>query len=103
MKVQKALEEKLMKELSPLILKVINESPNHNVPENSESHFRVLIVSNQFKGLSLVRRHQMVYSLLKEELKTIHAFSQNTFTQEEWIRQGGEAPESPHCQHKKPS
>lgn len=100
MKVQKALEEKLSRGLSPLILKVMNESPNHNVPEGSESHFRVLIVSDQFKELSSVRRHQLVYDLIKEELKTIHAFSQNTFTSEEWIRQGGEIPKSPPCRHK---
>ena len=100
MKIQKALEEKLSKGLSPLILKVINESPNHNVPEGSESHFRVLIVSDQFKELSSIKRHQMVHTLIKEELKVVHAFSQSTFTSEEWVKGGGEIPESPPCQHK---
>lgn len=103
MKIQKALEDKLSTGLSPLILKVINESHTHNVPEKSESHFRVLIVSDQFKGLSSIKRHQMVHNLIKEELNIVHAFSQNTFTSEEWIKGGGEIPASPPCQHKKPS
>lgn len=100
---QKTLEKKLKEGLSPLVLKVINESPNHNVPEGSESHFRVLIVSHQFQNLSSVKRHQLVYKLLKKELEIIHAFSQNTFTPEEWVREGGTLPETPPCQHKKPS
>ena len=103
MKIQKALEEKLTIGLSPLILKIINESPNHNVPPDAESHFRVLLVSDQFKGLSSVKRHQMVYKLIAKELETVHAFSQNTFTSEEWTQQGGALPESPPCQKKKPS
>lgn len=103
MKIQKALEEKLNTGLSPLILKVINESPDHNVPEQSESHFRVLIVSDQFKGLSPIKRHQKVHNLIKEELKIVHAFSQSTFTSEEWVNGGGKIPASPPCQHKKPS
>ena len=30
-------------------LKVLNESFMHNVPKDSESHFKIVIVSNDFK------------------------------------------------------
>ena len=30
----------------------------HNVPPGSESHFKVIIISDDFVGQSLVKRHQ---------------------------------------------
>ena len=101
MTVQNLLEKKLKEGLNPIVLKVINESPNHNVPENSESHFHVLIVSEKFSGLNLIKRHQMVHQLVAEELKEkIHAFSQKTLSPEEFKEQGGVLPSSPPCAHK---
>ena len=100
MKIQQALESKLKGGLSPLILKVINESPQHSAPEGAESHFRVLIVSDCFKGLSSLKRHRLVHNIVKQELQIIHAFSQSAFTAEEWTARGGEIPASPPCQHK---
>ena len=97
-KVQNSLERKLKEGLEPLHIEVINESPNHSVPEGSESHFRVVLVSEKFKDLSVVQRHQMVYGLLKEELAgPVHAFSQHTFTPEEWVKKGHSLPDSPPC------
>ena len=101
MTVQSLLEKKLKEGLNPIVLKVINESPNHNVPENSESHFHVLIVSEKFSGLNLIKRHQMVHQLVAQELKEkIHAFSQKTLSPEEFKEQGGILPSSPPCAHK---
>ena len=90
MKVQTLLEKQLKEGLNHALLKVTNESPNHNVPEGSESHFHVLVVSEKFSGLSLIKRHQMVHQLVATELKEkIHAFSQKTLTPEEFEAQGG--------------
>ena len=36
------------------------------------------------KGKALLARHRLVNAALAEELKTIHAFSQKTFTPEQW-------------------
>ena len=99
--VQSLLEKRLREGLEPAVLKVINESPKHNVPENSESHFHVLIVSEKFSGLNLIKRHQMVHELIAQELKEkIHAFSQKTLTPEEFKEQGGVLPSTPPCAHK---
>jgi len=46
--------------------------------------FEAVIVSKQFEGKALLARHRLVNAALAEELKTIHAFSQKTFTPEQW-------------------
>ena len=100
MTVQSLLEKQLKAGLEPVLLKVSNESPKHNVPEDSESHFHVLIVSKKFSGLSLIKRHQLVHQLVAKELKEkIHAFSQKTLTPKEFEEQGGTLPDTPPCAH----
>lgn len=49
--------------------------------------FSVIIVSSQFEGKALLQRHRLVNAALAEELKTIHAFSQKTFTPKQWDEQ----------------
>ncbi len=43
-------------------------------------HLKVSVVSQTFKGLSLVKQHQLVYAALKDEIATeaIHALALNT-------------------------
>ena len=100
MTVQSLLEIRLKEGLKPVLLKVVNESPNHNVPKGSESHFHVLIVSEKFSGLNLIKRQRMVHQLIAKELEIIHAFSQKTLTPEEFKEQGGTLPSPPPCAHK---
>ena len=98
---KQAIEEKLKQALEPRLLEVINESDQHR-GERSESHFKLIVVSEKFENLSLVKRHQLVYTSINKELSSgIHALSQHTFTPEEWIERGGTLPKSPPCQHKK--
>lgn len=88
MKVQKAIEEKLNSAFCPYEMTVENESHNHSVPLGSETHFKVLIVSDQFKGQSRVERQQSIYKVLSEELKKgVHALSQRAYTVEEWQKE----------------
>lgn len=85
MKIQQSIESRLSAELQPVHLEVINESHNHNVPPNSETHFKVVVVSEQFAGKRPVQRHQLVYKILSEELAgPVHALALHTFTPEEW-------------------
>lgn len=88
MKIQIQIQEKLTQTFKPLELGVENESHNHSVPEGSETHFKVLIVSESFKGLSRVERQQAIYKVLSEELKKgVHALSQRAYTPEEWEKE----------------
>ena len=45
-------------------------------------HLQVTVISSKFKGLTLVKQHQLVYSALKEELasEAIHALALKTET-----------------------
>ena len=52
-----------------------NESFMHNVPPNSETHFKLVIVSNDFVELTNVKRHQAIYNALNSTMSRIHALS----------------------------
>jgi len=98
MQIQQQIEQKLREQFAPLHLEVNNESHMHDVPEGSESHFRVVLVTPQFEGKPLIQRHRAVNATLDQELKgQIHALALHTMTPEEWFAKGGKAPESPPC------
>ena len=98
MSVQTDIERKLAEGISAMHMQVINESSNHNVPPGSESHFKVVLVSDDFDGKNLLARHRMINSILADELKgTIHALALHTYTEAEWREQNGDAPMSPPC------
>ena len=95
MSVQQTIETKLAAGLNPLHLEVINESHQHNVPAGSESHFKVVLVSEAFEGKSLVSQHRMVYSLLTEEMEgQVHALALHTYSPSTWK---SVSPQSPEC------
>jgi len=92
------IESKLTKELAPSHLEVIDESYLHNVEPGKESHVRIVIVSEQFENLNLVKRHQLIYQQINEELEgPIHAISLHTFTDSEWKDKNETAQDSPDC------
>ena len=97
MKVAQTITDKLSATFSPQHLEVINESNRHHVPPNSETHFKLVIVSDKFNEKRLIARHRMVNELLADELNHgVHALTMHTYTNDEW-----EAlivvPESPKC------
>ena len=93
---QDTITEKLNQAFSPEHLEISNESHMHSGPA-TESHFKVVLVCNDFEGKMLIARHRMVNKVLEEELNGgIHALALHTMTMEEWLKKGG-APESPAC------
>ena len=91
-----AIERKLTDALRPVRLTVTNESHLHaghsgnpSGAPDAETHFRVEVVSAGFQGLAAVKRHRLVYGLLKDEMQTpdrpvgIHALALKTRTPEE--------------------
>ena len=98
MSVQDAIEDKLNRELAPLHLEVVNETHMHNVPPDSESHFKVYVVSPAFEGQKRVARQRTINRILAEELAGgIHALSMHTLTPEEWEAKDRETLASPQC------
>ena len=102
MTIQETITKKLNDAFSPEHLEVINESYMHNGPAGSESHFKVVIVCDDFKNKMLIARHRLVNKVLQEELDKdranggIHALALHTMTMEEWFAKG-KAPDSPEC------
>ncbi|MES2818052.1 MAG: BolA family protein [Pseudomonadota bacterium] len=81
-------------DLEPQHLEVLDESHLHS--RGLETHYKAVIVSPLFAGLTAVKRHQRVYATLGELMGQLHALALHTYTQDEWAEQGG-APASPTC------
>ena len=106
MSMQQQIEAKLAAALSPSHLEVINESYMHRVEPGSESHFKVIVVSQAFEGQRLLGRHRQVNGVLAEELAeelagAIHALALHTYTEAEWQARE-QAPKTPGCVSKSP-
>lgn len=84
--IQKAIYETLTQNLVPVHLEVVNESGQHNVPKGAETHFKVLVVSDKFDGLALIKRHRMVNELVRNKLDGdfVHALSIEAKTAAQW-------------------
>lgn len=98
MTVQHEIEQRLAQQFAPSFLDVANESHQHSVPANSETHFRVVLVSDVFDGKRKVARHQKVYAALAPQLEgPVHALALHTYTPSEWQARQQQAPQSPDC------
>tara|TARA_R110002073_G_scaffold114673_4_gene251990 strand:+ start:467 stop:787 length:321 start_codon:yes stop_codon:yes gene_type:complete len=98
MQIQKLIEDRLSASFSITYMDVANESHKHNVPPNSETHFKVVLVSPDFNELRKVARHQQVYKVLDEAIKKgVHALALHIYTEQEWQEKPGDAPTSPDC------
>ena len=87
------LKSKLLEKLGAEHVEVVDQSDGCGgkfevvIGETSLVYFKFCnfcSVSSQFEGKALLARHRLVNSALEKELKTIHAFSQKTFTPEQW-------------------
>ncbi len=59
--------------LAPQHLQVLDESHMHS--RGQETHYKAVIVSEQFAGLNSVKRHQKVYATMGELMGQIHALA----------------------------
>ncbi|MDB6047284.1 MAG: BolA family transcriptional regulator [Pseudomonas sp.] len=80
--------------LQPQHLQVLDESHMHS--RGLQTHFKAVLVSDQFAGLNAVKRHQKVYAALGDLMGEFHALALHTYTPEEWAKTAA-APESPTC------
>lgn len=90
------ITERLQQALPLQHLEVINESYNHGGP-GTETHYKLVIVSEAFAGKRPVARHQSVYQLFQDQMQAgLHALALHTYTPDEWAATGA-APDSPAC------
>jgi BolA protein len=81
------IKQKLQAAFAPVSLDVIDESHRHaghahvvrqaaKAGKSGETHFNVKVVSESFRGKSLVARHRMVNEILRSEFADgVHALS----------------------------
>jgi len=74
-----AILSKLTTSLQPSKIELVDNSHEHaghagmEGNTSKESHFKLYIVSQLFEGVPLVKRHQVIYALLPDVMKEIHA------------------------------
>jgi BolA family transcriptional regulator, general stress-responsive regulator len=90
MSASEIITEKLTEAFAPQSLKVVDESHQHaghtGHRPGGETHFRVYIVSNVFRGKSRLERHRMINSALSSELQSgVHALAIHAASPEEGL------------------
>jgi BolA protein len=80
MSAKERITETLTRAFRPVRLEVVDESAHHKGHagwrEGGETHFRVRIVSHDFRGKSRVEMHRMINSALSAELSAgVHALA----------------------------
>tara|TARA_B100000029_G_scaffold497886_1_gene565983 strand:- start:459 stop:704 length:246 start_codon:yes stop_codon:yes gene_type:complete len=76
-KIKKILKDKL--EDSEIFLQDMTGEKNH---------FNLIIISNQFEGLSLIEQHKIIYNALGDMITNeIHALQLKTLTWEQWKKE----------------
>ena len=88
MSVSDIIQAKLKQALDPIELELEDDSAKHKGHQGykpgGESHFNLYIVAGAFSGLNRVKRHQLIYDTLKDELKEqVHALSIKAFAPSE--------------------
>ncbi len=100
----KRMHDALSNELKPEHLIIENESHRHQVPADSETHFKVTVVSSHFNGLNRIARHSLVNACLHAEFSSgLHALTLHLYTPDEWQKKSNDVPASPLCHHTKHS
>jgi BolA family transcriptional regulator, general stress-responsive regulator len=80
MNVKETIAKKLNATFAPASLRVVDESDRHvghaGHRPGGETHFRVYIVAEAFRGKSRVERHRMINMALADELNAgVHALA----------------------------
>ena len=74
------MKEKIIEKLEalePTVIQIQDVSHLHKGHsgwrEGGETHFELVISSEKFNNLTKVKSHQLIYKVLEEEMKQIHA------------------------------
>jgi sulfur transfer protein SufE/stress-induced morphogen len=80
-----SMRQKLTEELAPALLNIVDESGKHAghagrmgvAPGTGETHFIIEVTSEKFEGLTSLKRHRLVYSIVDDEVRNgpVHALS----------------------------
>lgn len=82
------IEQRLREQLDPTHLEILDDSAKHAGHPGATSsggHYRLVIVSGEFDGKSLIARHRLVNEAVRDLFgDKIHALSMQTLTSDQW-------------------
>jgi len=93
--VQREIEQRLRERFAAVHVEVEDESHLHAGHGATGGHYRAVVVSERFAGLSRVAAQRLVYAALGEWMDgPIHALAVRTFTPAQWRAERGAGPAS---------
>ncbi|AAW71082.1 BolA family transcriptional regulator [Wolbachia endosymbiont of Brugia malayi] len=89
MDIIKTIEEKIRGSIDVIDVDIIDESVKHadhyfSSSSMLPSHIKLVLISDNFAGMDSLKRHRLIYELLKSEIELIHAISLHLYTQSEY-------------------
>ena len=82
-KIINLLESKI--KINHIDIKDLTKKHINHIGYDGGGHYKVTIISNDFKNITLIKRHKMIYSILDSMIKKeIHALSLKTLTLKEY-------------------
>jgi len=83
------IEQRIRDSINVIDINIIDESIKHidhyfAAPSTFPSHIKLILVSDDFVNMGSLARHKLIYNLLKNEIKLIHAISLHLYTQSEY-------------------
>lgn len=96
MSIQQQIEQAIKDGFQIEFIELLNESHMHAGPD-SESHFKLTLVSADFDGVAKVKRQQAIYRVLATLMPQFHALALHTYTPDEWQKNQQTIPASPKC------
>lgn len=96
--IEALLISRIQAAFTPIHLELENESYKHSVPKGSESHFKLLVVSEAFVGKAPLARHRMVMDAVKGGSADlpVHALSIAAKAPDQW-KTGDGMQTTPDC------
>ncbi len=91
------LLELVLKPLNIAHHQLVNDSQKHS-GSATDSHYNLVLVSDDFVGIGAVKRHQQVFALVDELMKNpIHALALHCYTVQQWQAKQEKMPETAPC------
>ncbi|HCE59293.1 MAG TPA: BolA family transcriptional regulator [Wolbachia sp.] len=83
------IEQRIRDAINVIDINIVDESIKHAdhyfaAPSTLPSHIKLILVSDDFINMRSLERHKLIYNLLKNEIKLIHAISLHLYTQSEY-------------------
>lgn len=77
---EELIKSKLMAQFKPVSLEIVNDSHKHaghaGSPNSGNSHFTVIIQSEEFRNISKIESYRRIHDCLHQEFQSfIHALS----------------------------